>query len=189
VAWALATVKANSEPSVERALKKRGLPFHIFRYKTKIVRLRKVVTVLRPLFPRYVFVPFDSAWIACRIDNVLGLVCFGENVAAISEILVQDLVASGQDDVVPIRDATEVTIKRYKPNDRIIAIVGLFVGRVGTVKRHLASGRVRCEFDYSGKRVVTDMPPLELRLLERRFAKKRKRRYRRNEQQHYEAAA
>jgi hypothetical protein len=158
-------------------LKKRGLPFHIFRYQTKIERRRKVVIVLRPLFPRYVFVPFDSAWVACRVDNVLGLVCFGESVAVISHVLVEGLVRSGENDILPVQDAIEAATPKYRPNDRIIAIVGLFVGHVGIVRRPLASGRVRCEFDYSGKRIISDMPPLELRLIERRFAKKRKRRY------------
>jgi len=177
VTWALATVKANSEPSVERALKKRGLPFHIFKYQTKIIRLRKVVTVLRPLYPRYVFVPFDRAWAACRIDNVLGLVCFGESVAAISTVLVESLVRSGTDDIIPVKDAAAVATPKYRAGDRIIAIVGMFVGHTGLVKRPLASGRVRCEFDYMGKRVISDMPPLELCLLQRRVAKRRKRRY------------
>jgi transcription antitermination factor NusG len=176
--WALATVRANTENSVARALTKRGLPFHIFKYQAKIIRLRKVVTVLRPLFPRYVFVPFDRAWQACRIDNVLGLVCFGESVAAISHVHVENLAKSGTNDVIPIKDATEAARPKYRAGDRIIAIVGLFVGHQGIVQRPLSNGRVRCQFDYMGKRVISDMPPLELCLLQRRVAKKRKRRYR-----------
>jgi transcriptional antiterminator RfaH len=178
--WALATVKPNTEPSIERALIRQGVPFHVFRYQAKILRRRRIITILRPLFPRYVFVAFDFAWSICHLDNVIGLVCFGGNVAVVSSVLVDGLVQSGVGDVLPVQDTTAAITPKYQRGDRIIAIVGLLVGHLGMVVRPLASGRVRCEFELTGKRIIVDLPPLELRLVERKnVAKKKRRRYRR----------
>lgn len=176
--WALATVKPNTEPSVQRALMRSGFPFHIFRYQSKIIRLRKVVTVLKPLFPRYIFVSFEHAWKACHLDNVQGLVTFGGELAAVSHVLVESLVRSGQNDIIPIADEPVVSSPKFRGGDRVVAIVGILVGHTGRVIRSLASGRVRCEFN-SNARIIAELPPLELCLLERPVAKRRRRRYKR----------
>jgi transcriptional antiterminator RfaH len=180
VNWALAVCRPNSEPSVERSLTRHGFQFHIFRYRTKIIRLRKVVTVVRPIFPRYVFISIEHAWAATQIDNVIGLVCFGGELAKVSHVLVEGLIKSGIDDVIPIEDEPIVTTPRYRHGDHVVPIVGRLVGHAGRVRRSLACGRVRCEFDCNGKHIVADLPPLELCLLARPATKRRNRRYRRS---------
>jgi hypothetical protein len=128
-------------------------------------------------------VPFDTAWAATHIDNVTGLVTFGGELAAVSQVLVEGLVQSGINDVIPIIDAPTATRPNYRAGDRVVAIVGVLVGHAGRVIRALASGRIRCEFDHNAKHIIADIAPLELCLLERPVVKRRKRRYRRSKEE------
>jgi transcription antitermination factor NusG len=176
--WALATTKPNAERSVEKALERRGVIFHVFRYHSRTIKKGKIVYVLRPVFPRYVFVPFHSAWmVRHEIEDVLGLVCFGSDVARVPQEVVDGLVKSaGPGDVLDLEDAI-VDASAYRSGDRIVVVVGPLVGQMAIVVRRLPSGKIRCEFDFVGKHVFADLPVDDLRLIEKGVANRRRRRY------------
>jgi transcription antitermination factor NusG len=176
--WALATTKPNAERSVEKALERRGLIFHVFRYRSRIIKRGKIVHVLRPVFPRYVFVPFRSAWtVRHEVEDVLGLVCFGSDVARVPEEVVDGLVKAGTNDVLEVEDAIGFEASTYRSGDRVVVVVGPLVGQMAIVVRRLPSGKIRCEFDFVGKHVFSDLPVGDLRLIEKAVASRRRRRY------------
>jgi transcriptional antiterminator RfaH len=177
--WALATTKPNAERSVEKALERRGMNFHIFRYRSNVIRNGKIVQVLRPIYPRYVFIPLASAWIVRHeIEDVLGLVCLGSDVARVPREVVDGLVkVAGPGDVLEVADAIGVEASTYRGGDRVVAVVGPLVGQMAIVVRRLPSGKVRCEFDFVGKHVFADLPAGELRLVDRAVVNRRRRRY------------
>lgn len=177
--WALATTKPNSEQRVARALILRDVSFHVFRYRSNLIRNGKITQILRPVFPRYVFVPFHSAWtVRHEVEDVLGLVCFGSDVARVPQEVVDGLVKSaGPGDVLAVEDAIGIEGAIYRSGDRVVAVVGPLVGQLAIVVRRLPSGKIRCEFDFVGKHVFADLPAGELRLVERAVANRRRRRY------------
>jgi transcription antitermination factor NusG len=176
--WALATTKPNAERSVENALVRRGVSFHVFRYRSRTIKRGKIIYVLRPVFPRYIFVPFASAWtVRHEVEDVLGLVCFGSDVARVPPEVVDGLVKAGTNDVLEVEDAIGIEGAIYRSGDRVVAVVGPLVGQMAIVVRRLPSGKIRCEFDFVGKHVFADLPAGELRLVERAVANRRRRRY------------
>ncbi len=67
--WLVAHCRPNSEKKAELNLKKQGFGVYFPKYKKIIKHARRLDTVIRPLFPRYIFVRFDdvlASWHSVR---------------------------------------------------------------------------------------------------------------------------
>jgi hypothetical protein len=84
--WSLATIRPNGEKQVGNLLDRKRVDHHIFRVRSKIARGGQVIEVLRPVFPRCVFVPLTRCGkFRHGIDGVIGVVCFGLEAAVVPE--------------------------------------------------------------------------------------------------------
>ena len=83
---ALATTSPNAEHLVSADLERWGYPHWIFQRSVTRAYRGRVVESLRPAFPRYVLIPFEQCWNVVRdVWRVLGIICFGEEVARVRE--------------------------------------------------------------------------------------------------------
>ena len=59
--WIVAYCHANAEKKAEINLRRQGFEVYFPKYKKVRRHARRIDTVIRPLFPRYLFVEFEKA--------------------------------------------------------------------------------------------------------------------------------
>lgn len=132
--WFLAQLKPNSAAIAERNLKRQGLRTFLPLEEQTRQRYGKIVTVLKPLFPGYIFVAFDTAkggWRA--INATLGitrLVSFGKDPAPVPLDLISQLMMRCD------RSGKLLPPKLLQPGDQVTLTKGPlanFVAEVETI--------------------------------------------------------
>ena len=156
--WIVAHCHANAESKVEMHLRRQGFEVYLPKYKKVRRHARRVDTVTRPLFPRYLFIGFDpdcTLWRAIRSTvGVSYLVSAGERpVIAPGWIIEQlrecededGLFAGGQEDCFKKGKAVRVTS-------------GPFLDRVGVFDGLTDQQRVTVLLNVMGQQVRTRIP-------------------------------
>ncbi|MGY4472615.1 transcription termination/antitermination protein NusG [Bradyrhizobium sp. USDA 3364] len=151
--WYVVQTQVNAEIKAAVNLGQQGYSVYLPRYLKRRSHARKVETVARPLFPRYLFVAIDLAaqrWRA--IQSTLGvshLVCVGDRPA-----LVQDSVI----DALKVREDRSGFIElarraAFAPGDRVRIVDGAFVDSLALVEGVSDHDRVAVLLNMLGRKV------------------------------------
>ncbi|MBP2434196.1 transcription termination/antitermination protein NusG [Bradyrhizobium elkanii] len=151
--WYVVQTQVHAEIKAAINLGRQGYSVYLPRYLKHRSHARKVETVARPLFPRYLFVAIDLAaqrWRA--IQSTLGvshLVCVGDRPA-----LVEDRVI----DALKVREDRSGFIElarrpAFSPGDQVRIVDGAFVDSLALVEDVSDHDRVAVLLNLLGRKV------------------------------------
>jgi transcriptional antiterminator RfaH len=151
--WFVVQTQINGEAKAASNLGRQGFAIYFPRYLKRRSHARKVETVARPLFPRYVFVAVDVATQRWRsIQSTLGvshLVCWGDRPAPVEDAVISTLKAREDDNGF-------IKLERragFSPGDKVRVIDGAFVDSLALVEGFSDRERVAILLDMLGRKV------------------------------------
>ncbi len=159
LAWYAIRSKPRKEDALWQQLLLRGFEGFYPRIRVEPVnpRARKVV----PYFPGYLFVRADVAAVGLSVfaymPHAVGLVCFGNEPAAVPENLIHRLRRT----VDAVNIAGGVTLGGFQPGDRVRVVDGPFEGYEGLFDARIpGQARVRILLDMlSGRALPVELHP------------------------------
>jgi len=193
VTWSLALAAPNAEGSISVALSQRCIPHHIFRIKKKAVRRGRVVELLVPAFPRYVFVPYEQCGTIASdpehggVTGITGLVRFGayeQGPEQVTDAIVTELVSRCPDgnDVLPTptdsNDPTAIDLK-FGDRVRVMGDQNLVFGSIGVYRERVSPGKASILLPWFNGMVQTVVDEADLEKIPQKIERKRYRRGRR----------
>ncbi|MCR9137423.1 MAG: transcriptional activator RfaH [Alphaproteobacteria bacterium] len=156
--WYVVYTKPSAEQTAVAHLRRQGFDAYLPRCRKVVRHARRQSNVLRPLFPRYLFVGFD-----CDVDRwrsingtvgVSRLVCHSERPTALPDGVVDDLRDSEIDDgAVPLSQ-----LVLFDSGARLRVLDGAFNGQTGTYHGMTEAERVVLLFDMIGRQVKVALP-------------------------------
>jgi transcriptional antiterminator RfaH len=161
--WYAVHTRPREEAKALAHLGRQGYDAYLPRYAKKVRHARKTERVLRPLFPRYLFVRLNLASQAWRpIRSTIGvadIVCFGDQPTALPRDLI-DALRWHEDSEGLIRFAGRNSLK---PGDRVTVLSGPFSRQLGLYEGVTDSERVAILLDLLGRkvRVMLDVESVE----------------------------
>ncbi len=123
--WYLVFTKLNEEEKVARQLTGANIENLFPKIKKQRMRMRKIITVTEPLFPRYIFTRIDLEEKFRTIKytrGVVGFVDFGLGPIAVDQNIVDDIRAREKDGYVDLGNSN----RRYRKNEHLRVKRGLF---------------------------------------------------------------
>lgn len=156
--WYVVYTRPSAELSAVGHLQRQGFDAYLPRCRKILRHARRETTVLRPLFPRYLFVGFDCAVDRWRsINGTVGvsrLVCHGERPTALPDGVVDSLRDSEIDGgVVPLSQ-----LVMFDPGANLRVLDGAFRGQTGTYHGMTESERVVLLCNMIGRQVKVALP-------------------------------
>ena len=156
--WIAAHCHANTETKAEMHLKRQGFDVYLPKFKTTRRHARRVETVIRPLFPRYLFIGFDAAGTHWRpIRSTIGIshvITAGER-PLVTPAWVIDQLRQREDDSGLLSEAGE---KSFDKGEAIQITSGPFFDHLGTFEGLSDNHRVAVLLDIMGRQVKTLVP-------------------------------
>ena len=157
--WFAVYTNAKSEPLANTCLREQGNETLYLQYRDLVRHARRKIKVLRPYFPRYLFVrPAQSLYRVAKTQGVALLVCRGDQPLAVPEGVIQDLRARGDAKGI-VHLSEEEKRQRLAPGTRVkikdgplaglIAAVSLDTGDKVQVWLNMFSGKVNAELPAS----------------------------------------
>ena len=153
--WALVTTPPNAEHFMTADLYRCGYQYRIFKRKITQAHQGRVIHLLRPAFPRYVFVPFEQCWNILRdIWRIVGIVAFGDQVARVRGHEVDALITrcSGGN-ILPQSYPQTLASGDHV----IIGGEGLFSGHDALYDSAIGDGKLRVTLNMMGRMVGLDV--------------------------------
>ena len=156
--WYVAYTQPQAELRATGHLKRQGFDAYLPLCRRIRRHARREESVLRPLFPRYVFVALDLDVDRWRSVNgtvgVCRLVCHGEQPAALPDGVVEGLRDGEIDEgVVPLSQ-----LVLFDPGARLRVLDGAFAGQTGIYQAMTEAERVVLLFDLIGREVGVTVP-------------------------------
>jgi transcriptional antiterminator RfaH len=162
--WIVAHCHANAEIRAETHLKRQGFDVYLPRYKKTRRHARHVSTVIRPLFPRYLFIGFDEQSTSWRpIRSTVGvsyLITAGER-PLVAPSWVIDELRQREDDSGFVTGANENTLIK---GDRVDITSGPFSEHQGVFDGLSDQQRVTILLDIMGRQVKARIPREAIRV-------------------------
>lgn len=150
--WHVVYTRPNAEEVAARNLQRQGFEVFLPRYQKKRRHARRVETVVRPLFPRYLMVAIDLAvdrWRSVRSTlGVAGLVGSDERPTPVPTAVIDELLSRRDESGLIVSDE-----QPFRPGDRVQLIDGAFAEFLGRVERLTDSERVAVLLDLMGRGV------------------------------------
>lgn len=146
--WAVVTTKGGTgaERSVVGRLEAQGFSAYYPRIRLTETRARRVVSIVRPMFPRYVFVKVVGVWRAITgTRGVTGLLMAGD---------LPDLAPQRVVDAMRGREGPDGIIEMkplFDTDERVTAKSGSFADLVGRCVGYDGPGRVRVLYEILGR--------------------------------------
>jgi transcriptional antiterminator RfaH len=151
--WYVAQTHARAEAKAAAHLARQGFPTYFPRYLKRRRHARRVETLAAPLFPRYLFVAVDMATQRWRsIQSTIGvmqLVCNGEEPAAISNRIIDDL--KNRESGLGFIQLDQH--QKFRPGDKLRVIDGVFCDSLGLFEGTTDNERVTILLDLLGRKV------------------------------------
>lgn len=151
-AWYVVRTKTGAEERAVWHLKNQGFEVYLPRYRKQIRHARKIQTVLRALFPGYVFVCLDLGHQRWRAINgtfgVIGMVQFGDTPRPIPATMVQAIRA--REDTL---GAISVAPHGLQKGDRVRVRDGVFAEYSALLEEMSDDKRVILLLDFMGRAV------------------------------------
>lgn len=156
--WYVVHTQPNYEGRAEVNLQRQGFATYLPRYQRTRRHARKTETVVRPLFPRYMFVALDLArdrWRAIQSTfGVSHLVLAGEEPLALPSGVVDEIRSrEGDDGIVKLGLPAGVGV-----GSRIRLIDGIFEDARGVIERIADDRRVAILLQLLGREVRVFVP-------------------------------
>lgn len=155
--WYVIYTHASCEEKVLVNLKHQGFEAYLPRYRKTRRHARKVETVLRPMFPRYLFVALDLERDQWRsINGTFGAVaifCRGEKPVAVPQGIVESIIAREDE-----RGAVDLTPPGLKRGDKVRIINGAFSDNTALIDEISDDQRVILLLDLMGRKVRVTVP-------------------------------
>ena len=155
--WYVVRTKTGAEERAVWHLKNQGFEAYLPRYRKQIRHARKTQTVLRPLFPGYVFVSMDIGKQRWRAINgtmgVISLVQFGDEPRPIPAAMV-DAIRMREDGA----GAIDVAPAGLKKGDRVRVREGAFAEYTALLEEVSDQKRVVLLLDLMGRAVRLSVP-------------------------------
>jgi len=156
--WIVAHCHANAEIKAETHLKRQSFEVFLPKYKTTRRHARRVDTVIRPLFPRYLFIKFDAQSTPWRpIRSTVGIshiISAGERPLIAPPWVVEQLRQRQDDDGMIVQAPEEL----FKKGDAVQITDGAFSDRLGIFEGLNDRQRVAVLLDIMGRQVRTLVP-------------------------------
>lgn len=160
--WYVVHTHVNKEFVAEHNLNKLGFSTYIPKYKKMISHARKKSEVIKPLFPKYIFVKIDLAiqyWTVINsIYGVKNIITMNEKPTFLSSEIIKKLKFNenfeGFIDIMPFPDR--------KIGDEIKIIEGVFAGKLGIFNGLTDDNRVKVLFNLLGKEMTLSLMPIEV---------------------------
>jgi len=158
--WFVVRTKTSAEDRAAWHLINQGFEVYLPRYRKKIRHARKTQTVLRPVFPGYIFVAMDLAQQRWRAINgtmgVISLVQFGDMPRPVSDDIINAIRGREKGGVVTL------TPDRLEKGDRVCVREGAFAERIALLEEVSDDRRVVLLLDLMGQevRVIASMEKL-----------------------------
>ena len=156
--WYVAYTQAQAELLAATHLKRQGFDAYLPRCRHVRRHARREETILKPLFPRYVFVALDLATDRWRSVNgtvgVSKMLCRGELPAALPDGVVESLRSGENDDgAVPLS-----RLVVFDADARLRVLDGAFAGQTGIYQSMTEAERVVLLFNLIGREVRVTVP-------------------------------
>jgi len=156
--WYVAYTQPQAELRAAGHLERQGFDAYLPLCRRIRRHARREETVLRPLFPRYVFVALDLKADRWRSVNgtvgVSRLVCQGERPAPLPDGVVEGLRDGEIDEgVVPLSQ-----LVLFDPGAQLRVLDGAFAGQTGIYQAMTEAERVVLLFDLIGSQVRVAVP-------------------------------
>lgn len=151
--WYVVQTHVNAEAKAAANLERQGFLVYLPRYLKRRSHARKIDTVARPLFPRYLFVAIDVATQRWRsIQSTLGvsrLVCWSGEPASVDNGVINAL-KKREDEAGFIK-----LVRRFgfTPGDKVRIVEGAFVDNFALVDGISDRERVAVLLDLLGRKV------------------------------------
>ncbi len=151
--WYAVSIASNNELLATLNLKKQNFEIYYPKYKKIIRHARKVSTVLRPLFPGYLFVNLDiekENW--SKINSTYGvknLITMGTRPVSISRDIINSLKAREDSNGI----TNIITDLPYDKGDRILINDGPFRGHRGIFDGLSDDNRIKVLFNILGRKI------------------------------------
>lgn len=156
--WYAVHTRPASEAKAAEHLGRQGYSTYLPHYRRWVRHARRRVAVLRPLFPRYLFVGIDRAvmnWRPIRSTiGVAGVVCGGDEPVPVAHAVIETLRQRERegafDELAPMR--------RLAPGDRVRLSEGPLSEWVGRLAAAAPGERVFILFECLGRTVRVEVP-------------------------------
>ena len=152
-AWYAVHTHARAEFKAYDHLRRQNYQTYLPRYAKAIRHARRKQQVLRPLFPRYLFVSLDLAtqgWRSIRSTfGVTDIVCFGDHPASLPFGFIENL-RNQEDESGNVHCAL---FQRLKSGDPVVILDGPFSRLVGVCESMTDDERVSILLDLLGRKV------------------------------------
>lgn len=161
--WIVAHCHSNAEFKAESHLTRQGYCVYVPKYKKARRHARRVETVIRPLFPRYIFIAYNPTHTHWRpISSTVGvtnLITAGERPLRVPSWVIEQLQESEDGGGFYVGTNQEV----LKKGDAIEFTNGPFLDHQGVFYGLNDSQRVAVLLDIMGRQVKTLVPLEEIR--------------------------
>lgn len=156
-AWFVVRAKTGAEERAVWHLNNQGFETYLPRYRKQVRHARKTSTVLKPLFPGYVFVNMDLGRQRWRSVNgtmgVISLVQFGDEPAPLPQAMI-DAIRARED----AEGAVSVARDDLKKGDRVRVREGAFADYMAILDEVSDDKRVFLMLDLMGREVRVSVP-------------------------------
>jgi len=151
--WYVVQTHINAEMKAAANLDRQGFGVYLPHYRKRRSHARKVDIVVRPLFPRYLFVAIDLATQRWRaVQSTLGvssLVCWSGKPASVDEAVI-DALKAREDESGFIVLAPKPA---FAPGDKVRIVEGAFTDSLALVEGVSDHARVAVLLDLLGRKV------------------------------------
>ena len=158
--WYAVHTHVNKESLSEINLIRQNFITYLPKYKKIIKHARKISTVVRPLFPRYLFVKLDLVKQRWHLINstygVNVLITMEEKPVKILDKIINEIKSYDNSDVIAnISPYSSMTM-----GEEVNIIDGLFSGRKAIFDGLTDDNRIKVLFNLLGKEVTLSMAPI-----------------------------
>lgn len=147
--------RPNHEAIAGINLARQGYEYYCPRFATKQANKP---TVIRPLFPRYIFILIDQFWSSILGTRGISRILLGDNgPATLPTTVITELKAREQNGLV-----TLTTPPKFRPGDQVKAVSGPLTGHLLIYEGQSVHDRVRVLAELLGRKVVIELPEKSL---------------------------
>ena len=152
--WYVVHTNPNKEEIAERHLISQNYVIYFPRYKKIINHARKISTVVKPLFPRYLFIKIDlykQRWTSINSTyGVNSLVTMQDKPVRVSKEIINKIKSQEDPDGI-----TEIPfLQNFIKGDEVNIHDGIFSGKKGLFMGLTDDNRVKILFDLLGKEIT-----------------------------------
>jgi len=158
ITWYAAYTQLHGEAKAVDHLQRQGYALYLPRYRRLVRHARKRVLVVRPLFPRYLFVGLDrltQRWRPIRSTvGVVGLVASGDEPVPVAPEIIETLRRREHDGAFDLLSPAQ----RLRVGDAVRVTEGPFEDLIGRLLSVADHERVFILLDLLGRSVRAEVP-------------------------------